>query len=80
MLRCHVQTGQEAAVQVLLYFRASALDIVGGWGLEKELDDDIGEILSAGDTPGLGGGCLFLSIFLLMPKRLMETFGMALFS
>lgn len=63
----------------------------------EELDDHIGEILGAGGTPGLGGVCsmeprschgfpvisLFLSIFLLMPKRLMETvetFGMALFS
>lgn len=65
--------------------------------MEKEWDDNIGEILSAGDTPGLGGVCvmqpcschsspvisLFLSLFLLIPQRLMEiveTFGMALFS
>lgn len=65
--------------------------------MEKELDDNKGGILNAGDAPGLGGVCsmepcschsspvisLFLSIFLLIPKRLMETeetFGMALFS
>lgn len=38
-----------------VYFGVSTLDIVGGWGLEKELDDHIGEILSAEGTPGLGG-------------------------
>lgn len=55
--------------------------------MEKELDDHTDEILSAGGTPGLGGVCsmepcschsspvisLFLSVFLLMPKMLMET-------
>lgn len=38
-----------------VYFKASALDIVGGWGLEKELDGNMGRILSAGRTSGLGG-------------------------
>lgn len=33
-----------------VYFEASALGIVGGQGLERELDGNIGRLLSAGGT------------------------------
>lgn len=38
-----------------VYFEASALGIVGGQGLERELDGNIGRLLSAGGDIGLGG-------------------------
>lgn len=39
-----------------VYFKAfTALGIVGGWGLEKELDGNIGRILSAGGTASVVG-------------------------